>query len=98
MQRRVWPSRSNQPVLGDFPPTVPGVGMPLKDAHMTHTDGGGKVAETALARVIALRPYQKDRLPPTVEPQTPEPARLYHLICLTFILHVPVTIGNFCGQ
>jgi len=56
------------------------------------------MAVAALAPVIPLKSYQKNRLAPPVEPRIPEPAKLYCLIGLTFLLHEPVTDGSICGQ
>lgn len=59
----------------------------------------------ALAPVIPLKGYQKNRLTPPVEPRIPEPAKLYCLIGLTFLLHDPVPAFEsaqpgdcICGQ
>lgn len=53
-----------------------------------------------LAPVIPLRPQHIDRLLGTDEEPapTPEPARLYGLVCLAFLLHVPVPGLALCGQ
>jgi hypothetical protein len=56
------------------------------------------VAVAALAPVIPLQPYRKNRRIPPVEPCIPEPAKLYCLITLAFLLHVPITAGDICGQ
>jgi hypothetical protein len=53
---------------------------------------------SALANVIPLKPYQKNRLLLPSEPRMPEPAALYALVVLAFFLHQPVTAGGVCGQ
>jgi hypothetical protein len=56
------------------------------------------VASDALAPVIPLRYWRKNRLTPPSEPRLPEPAALYSLIALALVLHAPVTNGSVCGQ
>lgn len=51
---------------------------------------------TALVPVVPRKSWQKNRLNPVVEPRTPEPAQLYSLVVLAFVLHVPVTTGGIC--
>ena len=58
----------------------------------------GEHAMAALANVVPIKPYQQRRPAPIVEPPIPEPAKLYCLLGLTFILHVPVVVGGICGQ
>jgi hypothetical protein len=53
---------------------------------------------SALANVIPMKSYQKNRLVPPSDPESPEPVALYSLIVLAFVLHVPVTAGGICGQ
>jgi hypothetical protein len=53
---------------------------------------------SALANVIPLKSYQKNRLALAVEPQLPEPAALYALIVLAFLLHQPTAEVGTCGQ
>ena len=53
---------------------------------------------SALAHVIHLQPYQKNRLTPVSEPHLPEPAALYALVVLTFVTHVPYVNANTCVQ
>ena len=52
----------------------------------------------ALADVIPITGYRKNQLVPATEPRIPEPAQLYCLIGLTFVLHAPVTYDGVCGQ
>ncbi len=53
---------------------------------------------SALANVISLQSYQKNRLVLPVESRLPEPAALYALIVLAFVLHTPITNDGTCGQ
>lgn len=53
---------------------------------------------SALANVIPLQSYQKNRLIPPTESRLPEPAALYALIVLAFMLHQPTAAGSACGQ
>ena len=53
---------------------------------------------SALANVIPLKPHHKSRLVVADEARLPEPAGLYGLIVLAFVLHQPVTAGERCGQ
>lgn len=41
---------------------------------------------------------QKNRLVQRSEPRIPEPAQLYSLVVLTFVLHRSLTIGDLCEQ
>jgi hypothetical protein len=56
------------------------------------------VATRALAPVISMTSWRKNRLTPVTEPRVPEPAALYSLIALALVLHVPTTTGSTCGQ
>jgi hypothetical protein len=49
---------------------------------------------SALANVIPLKSYQKNRLVPPSDPESPEPS----LIVLALVLHAPVTYDGICGQ
>lgn len=53
---------------------------------------------SALANVIPLQPHQKNRLALPSEPRLPEPAQLYALVVLAFILHRPASADGVCGQ
>ena len=53
---------------------------------------------SALADVIPLKPYQNSRLVLAAGPQLPEPARLYALVVLAFVLHQPTNCQNACKQ
>lgn len=53
---------------------------------------------SAAAKVIPFKPYQKNRLMPATEPRIPEPAQLYSLVVLTFVLHVPAKASGGCAQ
>ena len=44
---------------------------------------------SALANIIPLKLYQKNRLVLPTEPRLPEPAALYALIVLALLLHQP---------
>lgn len=82
-------------VPGDTP-TSPAVGCRSPETD-EHTEVGDLVM-AALAAVIPLKPYQKNRLVPPAEPRIPEPAKLYCLAVLALMLHAPVTDGGICGQ
>jgi hypothetical protein len=56
------------------------------------------VPAPAIAPVIPMRSWRKNRLVPVTEPRLPEPASLYSLVVLALVLHVPVTDGSICGQ
>lgn len=56
------------------------------------------MAVAELADVIPLKPYQKNRLIPFTEVRIPEPAKLYCLIGLAFVLHVPAQVGDQCER
>jgi hypothetical protein len=51
-----------------------------------------------IANTIPLKPYQKNRLSPPSDPQTPEPAQLYSLVVLALVLHAPVADNGVCAQ
>lgn len=51
---------------------------------------------SALAPIIPIKPYQKNRLRSITEPRSPEPAPLYSLVTLALVLHVPMTVGGVC--
>jgi hypothetical protein len=53
---------------------------------------------TALAQVIPLKAYQKNRLAVTSEPRLPEPRQLYALVVLTLASHVPYPKSHICLQ
>jgi len=53
---------------------------------------------SALANVIPLKPYQKNKLVQPTDPQSPQPVALYSLIVLALVLHAPVTYDGICGQ
>jgi hypothetical protein len=54
---------------------------------------------SAVAKVIPLQARQRPTLvAPVAQADTPEPAQLYCLIGLTFVLHIPVTAGSTCGR
>lgn len=54
---------------------------------------------TALAPVIPLRHKHTHDVTAVKEPPSAtEPARLYGLVCLAFVLHVPIPGGGLCGQ
>lgn len=75
------------PALGAAPTSLP------------PSDGSRRtLAMSAPAKVIPLKPYQKNRLTPTTAPRIPEPANLYCLIVLAFVLHVPYRNADVCVQ
>lgn len=51
-----------------------------------------------LAPVIPFDRRRQNRLAAVAEPRMPEPAQLYSLICLAFVLHVPDTASGACQQ
>jgi hypothetical protein len=53
---------------------------------------------SATANVVPLKAYQKNRLVPPTDPESPEPVALYSLIVLALVLHAPVTYDGICGQ
>jgi hypothetical protein len=53
---------------------------------------------SATAHAIPLKPYQKNRLVPPSDPQSPEPVALYSLIVLALVLHTPITDNGICRQ
>jgi hypothetical protein len=55
------------------------------------------VTTAGLAPVIPLDPY-RSRLDPTTAPCTPEPAQLYNLTVLAFLLHTPVGQPEMCSS
>jgi hypothetical protein len=63
------------------------------------------IALAALATVIPLQSYEKNRLWRRTEPRIPEPATLYSLVVLALVLHHPVPAfspaapgDDICGQ
>lgn len=51
-----------------------------------------------LAPVIPLQPYQRNRLAAAIEPAIPEPAALYYLAVLAFLLHTPSGAPQMCAR
>lgn len=87
---------SRHRLFGDNPDVL---GGGCRSNEQPTSDGSRRtLAMSALAPVIPIKPYQKNRLVPRREPRIPEPAQLYCLITLTFVLHTPVTAGDMCGQ